>query len=312
MLRSILVPLDGSDFAEHALPIAASLARQAGATLRLARVHVPITAEAAMGVVIPDPYGLRERQEEQAYLDGVARRLREKVSPTPLTLETALLEGDVVAALTDHARAGSVDLVVMATHARGAFARFWLGSVADDLVSELTAPVLLIRPGEGKPDLTREADLKTIVVPLDGSELAERAAWRAAEMARLFDADLALVRVNRPGLTSAYLPEGISGDAVNVAVDEARQIEQEEGEEARRYLEEVAAMLAVRGVRCRTDVLVQARPAEGILTEARECHAGMIAIETHARRGLARLFLGSVAEEVMRRAEVPVLMHHGE
>src|SRR4051812_43148059 len=114
MLRSILVPLDGSDFAEHALPMAAALARRSGATLLLARVHSGIIAEATMaGVIIADPDGTRERKEELAYLDGLARRLKEA---GPLNAEVAMLEGDVVAALTDYARARAVDLVVMATH----------------------------------------------------------------------------------------------------------------------------------------------------------------------------------------------------
>jgi nucleotide-binding universal stress UspA family protein len=77
MIRSILVPLDGSDFAEHALPLAATLARQAGAVLHLAHAHAALP-EVWMGVTIPDAYDLHQRQDEQAYLAGVACRLTQK------------------------------------------------------------------------------------------------------------------------------------------------------------------------------------------------------------------------------------------
>jgi nucleotide-binding universal stress UspA family protein len=307
VIRSILVPLDGSDFAEHALPLAASLARRTGATLHLVHAHAGVVVEAAMGVMIPDVYDLHDRQDEQAYLNDLGRRLCEKV---PMPVVTALLDGDVVQAVKSYAEREKIELVVMATHARGAFARFWLGSVADDLAHELTQPILLMRPGEGKADLGRETPLKSIVVPLDGSELAERATWPAAELARLFDAELNLVRVNRPALMAAYLPEGAGAHGLGVALEQAGELERKEREEAKRYLAEVAAMLAVRGVRCRADVTLEDRPAEGILAEAGARHADLIAMETHGRRGLARFFLGSVANEVVRGSEAPVLLYH--
>jgi nucleotide-binding universal stress UspA family protein len=257
--------------------------------------------------LIPDTSDLHERQDEQAYLADVARRLRDKA---PLTLETDLLEGDVVAALKEYVREQAIDLVVIATHARGPFARFWVGSVADDLGAEITQPVLLVRPGEGKPDLAREAPLRSIVVPLDGSEMAERALWPAAELAQLFDAELALVRVNPPALLPAYLPEGAAARGLAWPLVETEQVERQQREEAQTYLAQVASMLVVRGVRCRTDVVLEVRPAAGILADADALHADLIAIETHGRRGLARFFFGSVADEVVRGGEVPVLVHH--
>jgi len=305
VIRSILVPLDGSTFAEHALPIAADLARHAGAVLHVAHVHPVAVAETSMGIMIPDVYDLHERQDEQAYLADVVRRLNEKA---PLKTEAKLLDGDVVGALKDYAKSQSIDLVVMATHARGALGRFWMGSVSDDLFAGLTAPVLLVRPGEGRPDFGRDAALKMIVVPLDGTPLAENAVWPAADLARLFDAELTLVRVNRPAILSSYLPE--AGMVAVSLLQEAGEIEHREREEAQKYLDQVASRLAVRGVRTRTEVVVDERAAAGILAEADALHAGMIAIETHARRGLARLFLGSVADEVVRQGEAAVLVHH--
>src|SRR5437763_1536321 len=122
MIRSILVPLDGSDFAEHALPLAAALARRADATLHLAEVHhrtPPATVDSPAALDVMD---LHARQDEQVYLADVVRRLGNGDVPPPRT-KTALLfaGGDVCVALKDYAGRESVDLVVMATHARGTF-----------------------------------------------------------------------------------------------------------------------------------------------------------------------------------------------
>lgn len=302
MIRSILVPLDGSPFAEHALPLAAAVARRTGATLHLAHVHqVPSPPE----FFSPELADLHVRQDEQTYLADVSRRLETDV---PLARKTVLLFGEVPDALRRYAQREAVELVVMATHARGTVRRFWLGSVTDDLAAALTQPVLLVRPGEGKPDFDRAADLHSVVVPLDGSASAERALESAVEMARCFDAELALVRVAPPAVVPDFLPEG--GILVGGVSDEAEAAQRRECAEAKQYLDGVAARLAERGVRTRTDVVVRGSAAEGILAEADARHAGLIALETHARRGLSRVLFGSVAEDVVRGGEVPVLLHH--
>src|SRR5262245_47763355 len=122
MLRSILVPVDGSSFGEHALPMAVSLARKAGATLHLVHVHQVVPPTNIAGVAVMDTLELHRRQDEQAYLSDLARRVAEGRS---LSLETALIEGDVAPALQEHARAKGIGLMVLSTHGRGALSRFW-------------------------------------------------------------------------------------------------------------------------------------------------------------------------------------------
>lgn len=302
MIRSILVPLDGSEFGEHALPMAASLAKKANATLHLAHVHqlvMPVTVE---GVAILDTADLHVRLDEQAYIADVARRIAGRA---PLKVEQALLDGDVVSALKDFSARKSIDLVVMSTHARGAIGRFWLGSVADTLVSQLALPILLVRAHEGKPDFARELDMHRIVVPLDGTAVAEQMLASASEVARLFDAELHLVRVNPPPILTDYLPEGVG--SVRIPMPDS-ELAMREREESTRYLAGMAEELAAKGLRVRTHVVVGERPSDGILAEAEADHADLIAVETHGRRGLSRFFFGSVADEVVRGSEVPVLL----
>jgi len=313
MIRSILVPLDGSTFGEHALPMAASLARRAGAILQLVHVHQIVPPTTLAGVAVMDSLDQHVRQEELAYLADVARRISERGA---IRVETALIEGDVAHALHDFAEQVAADLVVMSTHGRGAVGRFWLGSVADDLIRELPRPVLLVRPYEGQPDLSREPQLKSIVLPLDGTPHAEKVLEPALDLGTLFGATFTLVRVIKPVLRPSYLPEGstLHGlmHGVTAEVEQLqqhlRQMEAQHQAEAQRYLDEVAARLFERGQQVQTRVTIDEIPAVGILQEAQVRHADLIALETHARRGLSRVLRASVADKLIRGGSVPVLL----
>ena len=112
-------------------------------------------------------------EQERAYLDGIVKRLA-SVSPVPVT--SALVEGPVIAEmLNGHVVTTKADLIVMTTHGRGPLSRFWLGSVADELVRRATTPILVVRPQEKPAIFQAEAVIRHILVPLDGSALAEQA-----------------------------------------------------------------------------------------------------------------------------------------
>src|SRR5689334_21271181 len=150
MVQSILVPLDGSAFGEQALPLALAVARRAGAVVQLVHVHVslmPMYGENVVAYENVQDEVLKRR--EQAYVLRVVERLR---AETDVPVSGTFLGGGVAEALREHAVATGVVLVIMTTHGRGPLARFWLGSVADELVRKMPVPVLLVRPQEGPPD----------------------------------------------------------------------------------------------------------------------------------------------------------------
>src|SRR5205085_3150383 len=126
-----------------------------------------------------------------AYVEGVAATVR---ATGGVPVETAVLDGQVVATLCKHAAEVKANLMVMTTHGRGPLSRFWLGSTTDELVRHTPVPLLVYRPTPDKPP---PADFRfhRILVPLDGSDVAEEALGPAAEMARLMDAGLTFVRV---------------------------------------------------------------------------------------------------------------------
>jgi nucleotide-binding universal stress UspA family protein len=307
MYRSILVPLDGSTFSEYALPLAREVARRTGASLQLLHVIPPFPIIDAGGPLLADADLMAHFQAQaRAYLEGLLRRLG---GPAAVSAAPAVREGEVVTQVKDYAARAGADLVVMATHGRGPLARFWLGSVADELVRQLPLPLLLVRPRETAPDLTHAPDLRRVLLPLDGSPLAERILDPAVALGGT-GATYTLLRVVKPALLPAYAPEGRPlGQEVEGLLDRIQEIQKRLLADAEEYLAGVAGRLRARGLQVQTQVAVEEQPAVAILREASEGRAGLIALETHGRHGLARLFLGSVADKVVRGASVPVLVH---
>jgi len=302
MYRSLLVPLDGSALGEQALPFALSIARRAGATINLVRVHVAYALMSGDGVTSLSYQWVAELMEqERAYLDGITKRLATAGS-VPVT--SKFLEGPVIAeALQHHATATGADLIVMTTHGRGPLSRFWLGSVADELVRRATTPVLLVRPQEAAVDLASDRVLKHILIPLDGSTLSEQVLEPALALGNLMQADYTLLHVyglsTDPALDPMTYPLAGGGEP---PIERMRA-------DTESYLAQVVERLKGEGFGVQTQIAQGHHPASAILDAAQSLGVDLIALETHGRRGLTRLLLGSVADKVIRGASVPVFVH---
>jgi nucleotide-binding universal stress UspA family protein len=204
--RSLLVPLDGSDFGEQALPMALALARRHKAALQVVHVHEPIPGVYAEPTVFYDEALDRElREHGRAYLDAVVGRLA-AVADVPLS--SALLGGPATDAIARQAAATGADLLVMTTNGRGPLARFWFGSVADALVRQASVPILFVRPQEAAPDLAREPVLRRVPIPLDGSELAEEVLEPALALGTAGQGEYTLLRVVKQMTPASYDPAG--------------------------------------------------------------------------------------------------------
>ncbi|MDX1673829.1 MAG: universal stress protein [Longimicrobiales bacterium] len=304
MPSRVLVPVDGSNFAEHALPYALGIARRTGATLHLALVHVPAEA---VSPTYPYMDAVADRDEEirehdATYLEGLVDRL----SPSGLELKPALLNGRVPAALADFVDDRQIDLVVMTTHGRGGIQRAWLGSTADSLIRHCMIPILLVRPSEETREIGPESDRRVdrVLAALDGSETAETALRDAFEIGITEDAALVLIHAVQPPVAAAspYLPH-----TIQLTHDEMEARE----DHMRRYLERIAEADWLGGREVEVKVEVDYHPAPAILEVAEERDVDLIALGTHGRGGLRRLILGSVADKVIRGTHRPVLVHRG-
>jgi nucleotide-binding universal stress UspA family protein len=291
MYQSILVPLDGSLFGEHALPYALDIARRTGAKLHLA--HVSTVPPDTVGDVVDGEL----RMHEQAYLEGIVPRVQPHCAG-PIT--TVQLDGPIATALHDYAVASKADLVVMTTHGRGAVSRFWLGSVADALVRQLPMPVLLVRPHEPAPDYAHAPALGHILIPLDGSALAEQVLPYALALGRLTQAEFTLLQAI-PLMLPIYGTE-LYGAGWDDQLQEQLRVN------AQSYLDGVAASLRAESLRVRTAV-VNGGAAGAILEYAHAQSVDTLALATHGRSGVTRWLLGGVADKVVRGAQLPVLLY---
>jgi nucleotide-binding universal stress UspA family protein len=306
MYRSLLVPLDGSAFSEQALPIALSLARRAGAALEVAHVHTPFEYYRVPSAVAPD-LDEKARKDKQYYLDGIVNRLG---AEGKVTATSTLLVGHAADALHDHAVAQGIDLVVMTTHGRGPLSRFWLGSVADDLMRRLPMPVLLVRPQEPVPDAGQEPVFRHVLIPLDGSELAEQILEPAVALGTLMEAEYTLLRIVEPLLEfddDVLRPRTRLFSSSLYA--ETAVMRERQHVEAQNYLLGVANRLRSQSLPIQVRVVPDLHPAAAILNEARDHGIDLIALATRGLGGLARLVLGSVADKVVRGATTPVLVY---
>ncbi len=306
MFRSILVPLDGSSFAEQALPLAVSLAQRDNAALQIIRVHEPIA-----GVYLHRPgtfeAGLdRELMDDMRNnLDATVKRLADK---TGIRANSAVLKGPVAETIAGHAAASAADLLVMTTQGRGPLGRMWFGSVADALVRQSTIPILFVRPTEVSSEGLTDPVLRRVLVPLDGSQLAEQALEAALALGGA-EGEYILLRVIL--LISPVADDPSSGRVSGLSTSVLQQLQElkrEQEAEANKYLEQLAERLRARSVNVATQLAVYEQPAIAILDAASGRGVDAIAITTRGRGGLKRLFLGSVADKVLRGATTPILI----
>ncbi len=145
---------------------------------------------------------------------------------------------------------------------------------------------------------------KRIVVPLDGSELAEQALQQAKELSKKVGSPLHLVRVVDTYRTQALPATGMALDYSMLS-----ELAEEEIEDAKTYLEQKVTELRNEGMEVTGDVL-HGPIARQIVAAADK--GDVIVMSSHGRTGIKRWFLGSVAEEVMRHANCPVLLHRAE
>lgn len=297
MYHTLLVPLDGSPFSAQAVPIAIEIARRTGAEVHLALVLDPSTyipfVPGEVTIPVYDADLLKElRERDQSVLDAQVAA----VTSQGIRATAHLVEGIVAEVLAELAVTLHVDLTVMTTHGRGGFTRLRLGSVASAYLTRATAPILLVR---GADEVTPPPfPSGTLLCALDASSFAEGIVTHATTFAAVAQMRLALISV----AIAQTIPMAPFGTEMLADVD---GLDTEESRLAN-YLTGILPRCPV-GTTIR--VSTGATAVRAILDEAEAIHAGAIAIATHGRGGIARLFLGSVADELLRHAPVPMLIY---
>lgn len=290
MYSKILVPLDGSRFSERVLPYVRAFARAIKAPVELLYVNDP----ARLAPFSPPMQG-------GEYLERVADSFH-AIAAVKQTVEL----GDPAGTIVDLAAAQTGTLVAMTTHGYSGTRRWLLGSVADKVLHGSTNHLLLVRPADG--DAGGEASLKTMVVPLDGSALAEKVLPIATELASRLTLEIVLVRV----LTRLYFgPPDTILPLFSRNVLNQKELWAQASAEVDEYLASKVEELRAQELPHVSSLLLESSAggaAAEIIDLARKTPANLVAMSTHGRSGVGRWVLGSVTERVVRYSNDPVLV----
>lgn len=295
MLDRILVPLDGSATAEAVLPQVKRLLKRKDTEVVLLRiVDLQPISEMEFGTVIgmlmDDATKYASALEARLAADGVRVR-------------SIVRNGTVAGTILDVADEVKATMIAMSTHGRSGVARWALGSVAEKVVRAGSVPVLLLRSFEdGKAVDAGERRIAKILVPIDGSRASIDAVPAAIAFAKLFDSRAVVLTIEE--IAGINPPATFSGSTVERPAAAPAMPKDPTAEDLVRF---ASLSFAAEGIPT-TLLRVSGEPAAEILHQSATQDADLIAMTTHGRSGPARWVLGSVAEKVLRGADVPVLL----
>lgn len=316
-MKTMLVPLDGSQLAEQILPFVRLLAPLMHAEVHLLRVvsdtgleeeENPFFANVAAAYGYGAEHSMkilernqravweRLREEAEGYLTARAEQLR----ADGLEVRFDAMIGPPAEMILDAANADHISLLAMATHGYGGLRRWALGSVTDRLVHTSPAPMLVVRGREHA--LADLPPFRRILVPIDGSDLSQKALPMAIDLACLTRADLVLVRAITP-MVEAYPGTTLSGHMLSPDGEVLEMLRAD----AHYQLEQIAARIQAPDVHITLDVLY-GYPAEVIVEEAQRHETDLIVMATHGYSGLRRWALGSVADKVLHATATPIVL----
>lgn len=296
MISRIVVPLDHSEASEAALPLAAHLAQRRGIPLTL--VHV-LEESPDMASFIGRGSGVDALLEIERGSHDYLQQLANDVAS--VEVETAVLRGEPAAGLVEYVEELDQPLIVMSSHGRTGFRRMVMGSVTAKIVHTAPAPVMVVRAGDEGSDVKVPAQIRRVLAPLDGSDFAEHALHATYELVTGADVAIHLVRVPETASYPATMYGAASYEAVETYMDAMQS-------EAERYLTAVADGLKQQHQGEVSWEVRQGAASIAILEAAQAFDADLIAMASHGRTGFRRFLMGSVAEQVLRDAHVPVLM----
>ncbi|MCB8966784.1 MAG: universal stress protein [Chloroflexota bacterium] len=293
--QNILVPLDGSSLAERALAPAVTIAQAMGAHLVLLRVVPPI-----MLTVDPQLYEQLTRQSEDeatAYLHQVQANLANETavsSETAVSTETLIINGPAAATIIQVAQERACNLIIMSSHGRSGPGRWVYGSVAEKVLRGGCCNTLIIRAQVETPVFAT----KQILVPLDGSSLAEKALAPAFAIAEAIAGQVTLLRV----VTAAHLQI-----ETQTMKQQADYLEDHDQDEAEAYLQELHSRLPATTCPI-TNAFAKGPTADTIIDFSETQQMDLIVMSSHGRSGIERWIHGSVTEKVLRGAHCATLV----
>ena len=310
MFERILVPLDGSERAEQAIPVAARIAKATGGSIVLLQVVEQVTAY--------DMYSVRSSfvspQEVEAAITKATDYLKSTIQKDELEgvgIQVEVLAGAVAPTICAFAQSTRADMIVMCSHGYTGFKRWFLGSVADVVSRSASVPVLILREGEFLPtDILQNGSPLHTLVMVDGSPLSEAVIEPAAHLVSALAAP-AQGTLHFLRIVNFPVTYGQGKSQVNYSIEFVSQ----EKQAAKTYLTSLMEQLkkgsaAHLNLAMTASVIASSDVAHTIIeaSENPEERYALLALSTHGRSGLKRLVIGSVTQRVLHNTKLPILI----
>ncbi len=295
MNEKILVPLDGSELAESALPYAEELAAKFNTDVILVYVS-------ELTVELPEDTRMIYLQKIAEFLKQRVRGHNGTVSEREAKIEPVILSGHPAEKIVDYAQAENIGLIIMATHGRSGIKRWALGSVADKVVRATTRPVLLTSAKDSQPETKRDGLFNRMLVLLDGSKEGEAVLPHVSYIASKLKSEVILFQV---------LVWGYGSLGYGAALSE-QQIEEDKASSIA-YLKKIESRLREKGITVTPEIRLSSgaglsNSAEDIIRFAEEKHVDLMAMTTHGRSGVGRYVFGSVTERILHSGNTPLML----
>ena len=308
MYSKVIVPLDGSDLAEQALPYAELVAKSLSVPVELVQAYdiLPTRILGVQGNQVIAQLDGGARQRAEASMEPAQQRLQSSGIAVSLTA----LRGPAAEIIMSRAGIDPEALVVMSTHGRGGISRWVMGSITDKALHTIPNPMLIVRASVVGP-ASPETSVKSVVAPLDGSALSELAIPHAISMASALSASITVLRVT-PTMEH-YRRELMGttaemGGVIDLELDSAEDLVAKDAEDVAAYLADVSNRMAIdhaHGVAA--EHVTNGNIAQAIIDRA-SAQPSLVVMTTHGRSGVGRMVLGSVTDRVLRHSNLPVLV----
>jgi nucleotide-binding universal stress UspA family protein len=295
-LKSILVPLDGSPFAEQAIPLALGIAEQCGAVLHLVHALVPVDVlDPFDALYFPEAALAALKRDKHRYLADVVQHVSSKSS---VLIDSRIIDGRAVSSSLDAIPGLDADLVVMATHGRGVLKRFWSGSVAHSLLQRVSVPLIAVR-GHNEPVNYSAETIDHVLLPLDGTKGSEKALDPILDQGMFPGARITLLHVV-PLETKHVVREYVLH--TEWIPSRRRWIA------GMQYLQPFARILDASGRRVHTKIVNSDEPIGQVAHRfAEKLDVGLVAVAYHRQCPITRLLWPSCAEDLLQNNRRPVM-----
>lgn len=304
-IKKIIWATDGSEESRSALNYAMFLAKEFGS--EILGIHVAPT-------MVPMPEQVLYESEiqnwtekvEENFMSGLTRVANEMASQE-IKFQGMVLKGEPHKEIIEFARRERADLIVMGKRGLGLMDRIFVGSTTLRVLRESRIPILSAK----KKDEENRGSIRNILVPLDVSEKVDSALMYAIKLAEKINANISVVYVFRLDAYAYQIPSGaISASPFEIppsVFGTFEDLAKISYDKLAKRVEEIKLKSRASNLEINAEVVQAMNTSVAIVDYASSKNIDLIVINTHARKGMRRLFLGSVTEQVIQESDCPVL-----